>query len=390
MLNRLLLFTLFAALAVGGFWYLTREPQLPPRPPITAGGAPDTSGFARALAPVDFTFSRDHGPHFDFQTEWWYYTGNLQAENGERFGYQLTFFRRGLTPGAPADPTGLTTNQIYFAHFAISDVANAAHRAVERFSRGAGGLAGASGEPFRVWLEDWSAESLNADGSAVRLRARDSEMQLDLKLRAVKPIVAHGERGLSAKSDQPGNASYYLSFTRMATEGAMTVGGRTINVAGESWFDHEWSTSVLGPDAVGWDWFSLQLSDGRELMLFLVRLETGGVEGVSGGTLVERNGSPKPVKLGQFSIDPSGASWTSPSTQAVYPLGWRIRVPEAGIDLMVEPFFPAQEMQLSVIYWEGAVRVTGVSGGQPVTGQGYVELTGYQGSMQGVLGRGNR
>jgi predicted secreted hydrolase len=390
MLNRLLIFTLITALVVAGFWYVTREPQLPLRPPLTAGTASDDSGFARALVPFDFTFPRDHGPHFDFQTEWWYYTGNLQADSGDRFGYQLTFFRRGLTPGAPADPTGLTTNQIYFAHFALSDVANGTHRGVERFSRGAGGLAGATGEPFRVWLEDWSAEALNADGSAVRLIARNPEIALDLTLRAVKPIIAHGERGLSAKSDEPGNASYYLSFTRMATEGTMTVGGRSVRVAGESWFDHEWSTSVLGPNAVGWDWFSLQLSDGRELMLFLVRLETGGVEAVSGGTLVERDGSLRPVKLSDFSLEPSGATWTSPVTQAVYPLGWRVRVPSAAIEVMVEPFFPAQEMQLSVNYWEGAVRVSGVSGGQPVTGQGYVELTGYLGSMQGVLGRGNR
>ncbi len=390
MLNRFIALTLLTALAVGGFWYATRESPLPPRPPLTAGRAPETSGFARALAPVDFTFPRDHGPHFDFQTEWWYYTGNLQAAGGERFGYQLTFFRRGLTPGAPADPTSLTTNQIYFAHFAISDVANATHRGVERFSRGAGGLAGASGEPFRVWLEDWSTEALNADGSAVRLTARDPDLKLDLTLRAVKPIVAHGERGLSAKSTEPGNASYYLSFTRMTTEGTLSLAGRTVNVNGESWFDHEWSTSVLGPNAVGWDWFSLQLSDGRELMLYLVRLNDGGVEAVSGGTLVERDGSPTPVKLGQFSIEPSGSTWPSPITQAVYPLGWRVRVPSAAIELTVEPFFPAQEMQLSFNYWEGAVRVSGFSNGRPVTGQGYVELTGYGGSLQGVLGKGSR
>jgi predicted secreted hydrolase len=176
----------------------------------------------------------------------------------------------------------------------------------------------------------------------------------------------------------------------MTTKGTLSVGRRTVNVNGESWFDHEWSTSVLGPDAVGWDWFSLQLSDGRELMLYLVRLNDGGVEAVSGGTLVERDGSLRPVKLSDFSLEPSGATWTSPVSQAVYPIGWRLRVPAAGLDLTVEPFFPAQEMQLSFTYWEGAVRVSGVSGGQPVTGQGYVELTGYLGSMQGVLGRGNR
>lgn len=385
MLKRFIIFLILISVAVGGVWYLTRRaPVAPARPPLTTGTG-DASGFARAFTPRAFTFPRDHGPHFEFQTEWWYYTGNLQAENGAHFGYQLTFFRRGLTPEVPAGDATLVTNQIYFAHFALTDVAGRTHRGVERFSRGAADLAGASGEPFQVWLEDWRAEALLPDGSAVRLRAQDGEMRLDLTVRAVKPIVAHGERGLSAKSDQPGNASYYLSFTRLATEGHVTVRGETFAVTGESWFDHEWSTSALGPNAVGWDWFSLQLSDGRELMLYFLRLKDGGLEPVSGGTLIEPAGSTQTFRADEARVVPLG-DWTSPVTGARYPSGWTVSLPRAQIDLIVEPWLEAQEMQFYFSYWEGAVRLSGTSGGAAVTGNGYVELTGYRDSMQGVLG----
>lgn len=383
MWKRLLALTLIAALALGGFWYATRAPEGPARPPLT-GPAVDLSGFARADRPLDFSLPRDHGPHFDYQTEWWYYTGNVAAGTGERFGYQLTFFRRGLTPGAPVDGDGLLTNQIYFAHFALTDVTGRTHRGLERFSRGAGGLAGATGEPFGVWLEDWRAEALNADGSAVRLTARDGDLALDLTLRAVKPVVAHGDRGLSPKSEQPGNASYYLSYTRLATEGRVTARGQTFAVTGESWFDHEWSTSALGPNGLGWDWFSLQLSDGREVMFFQIRRDDGGIEPVSGGTLVQPDGSTVrlPAEAVQITVR---ETWTSPATQGRYPARWTIRIPSEQIELDVEPWLPEQEMRLTFAYWEGAVRVAGLSGGAAVTGAGYVEMTGYAGSMQGVF-----
>jgi predicted secreted hydrolase len=374
------------ALLIGGFWYVTRTSGPPTRPPLT-GPTPDTSGFARASAPREFVFPADHGPHPDYQTEWWYYTGNLTAEDGRRFGYQLTFFRRGLSPGAPPSEAGLATNQIYFAHFALTDVAGERHRAVERFSRGAAGLAGAEGEPYRAWLEGWTVEALNADGSEVRLSARDGELGVDLRLRAVKPIVAHGDRGLSAKSDQAGNASYYLSYTRMATDGRVTAGGQSVAVTGESWFDHEWSTRALGPDAVGWDWFSLQLSDGRDLMLYLLRRADGGLEAVSGGTLVAADGRATAIGVDEVSVRPLG-QWTSPATGVTYPSGWALSAPAAQLELTLEPWLEAQEMQLFFSYWEGAVRVSGTSLGAPVTGNGYVELTGYAASMQSVLGGG--
>lgn len=385
MFKRSLSFLVIAALAVIGFWFFTQPQPQPTLPPLTNNAGSDTSDFARALTPIEFEFPKDHGPHFDYQTEWWYYTGNLQAETGEHFGYQLTFFRRGLTPGMPVDDAGFLTNQIYFAHFGLTDVAGGVHTGVERFSRGAAGLAGAGGAPFRAWLEDWHADSLNAEGSHVRLVAQDSDRAIDLTLRAVKPIVAHGERGLSAKSDQPGKASYYLSFTRMQTEGTLTVRGQTFTVTGESWFDHEWSTGALGADAVGWDWFSLQLSDGRELMLYLPRLKDGGLEPVSGGTLVLPDGSAQLIRASEVTVS-AQREWLSPASGARYPIDWQVSVPSAQLELRVEPWLDAQEMQLNFEYWEGAVKVSGTSQGVPITGNGYVELTGYRDSMQGVLG----
>ncbi len=377
--------TLFAIAvgAVAGFWWWTRPQERGAQPPLLATSAPPT-GFARALAPRDFTFPADHGPHVDFQTEWWYYTGNVAAANGDRYGYQLTIFRRGLTPGEPK-AAGLLTNQVYFAHFAITDVAHADHRAVERFSRGAAGLAGAQGQPsYAVWLEDWRVEALNADGSAVRLRAADKGMALDLELRSAKPPALQGNRGLSPKSDAPGNASYYVSFTRLGTTGTLTLEGQAIAVTGDSWFDHEWSTSALGPNGRGWDWFSLQLSDGRELMLFQIRNTDGSIDPVSSGTLIDVDGGTTFLPAADLNLEPL-ETWRSPESGAEYPTAWRVRIPSLDLDLTVRGQIPAQEMPLAFAYWEGTVAVTGTSRGQSVSGFGYLEMTGYSGSMQGVF-----
>lgn len=372
------------ALLAGAIWAaLTAEPaEAPVR--ATPAPTPDLSGYARALAPRAFRFPDDHGPHPEFQTEWWYYTGHLEAEDGRPFAFQLTFFRRALTPQPAARASALAADQIYFAHFALTDVAGGAHTFAERFSRGAGGLAGASGRPFQVWLEDWRAEALDAEGSVVRLRAAEGELSIDLTLEALKPVVAHGDRGLSAKSEASGNASYYLSFTHLRTRGEITLAGQRLAVAGESWFDHEWSTSALGPQAVGWDWFSLQLSDGRELMVYQIRRADGSLESVSQGTLVEPDGATVRLALEDVRIDVL-ESWTSAESGAVYPARWRVRVERADIDLMLEPVLADQEMRLSLTYWEGAVRLRGTSAGRAVEGRGFVELTGYAESMQGVF-----
>jgi predicted secreted hydrolase len=353
---------------------------------LELGPPPEVSGFARAEEPRAFRLPEDHGPHFEFQTEWWYYTGQLAAADGSRYGFQLTFFRRGLTPGPPPDGPGLATNQVYFAHFAITDVAGGRHVAAERFARGAAGLAGATGRPYAVWLENWRAEAAAGDGGRLRLRADDaaSGLVLDLALEARKPLVAHGDRGLSAKSGERGNASYYVGYTRLDARGTIGAAGRPQAAAGEAWFDHEWSTSALGAGSVGWDWFSLQLDDGRELMGFRIRREDGSIEAASSGTLVLPDGTVRRLDRDAFAVTPLGR-WTSPRTGAVYPSRWRVRVPNAGLELVVEPLVEDQEMRTSFVYWEGAVDVRGASSGRPVRGRGYVELTGYGRSMQGVF-----
>ena len=339
--------------------------------------------FARATAPREIRLPRDHGPHFEFQTEWWYYTGQLAARDGRRFGFQLTFFRRGLSPGPPP-VAGLATNQVYFAHFAITDVEAQAHSSAERVSRGAAGLAGSSGDPFRVFVEDWSAGSAGADGSSVHLTAQDQGLVLDLELRATKPLVLHGDRGLSAKSGEPGNASFYVGYTRMAARGRIGADGQGAEAAGEAWFDHEWSTSALGARAVGWDWWSLQLDDGRELMFFEIRRQDGGRDPASSGTLVAVDGRTKRLAAADVEAVATG-SWTSPRSGARYPARWRLRIPAEDLDVEIEPLVADQELQTSFTYWEGAVRVSGTLRGRPLSGRGYVELTGYARSMQGVF-----
>jgi predicted secreted hydrolase len=340
--------------------------------------------FAHVTTVRLFQLPTDHGPHFDHETEWWYYTGNLTDPGGRHFGYQLTFFRRGLSPDPPPPGPGLATNQVYFAHFAITDSAAGRHAFAERWSRGAGDLAGATGEPFAVWLEGWRVESRNPEGSSLHLAARDGALAIDLDVAAAKPLVLHGDRGLSPKSDEPGNASYYVGYTRLRTSGRITTGSGTFEVTGASWFDHEWSTSALGKGAVGWDWFSLQTSDDRELMFFRVRREDGSFEPVSGGTLVEPGGRTRRLGLADVRIEVED-HWRSPETGANYPSRWRLAVPVAALELRAVPWVPAQEMQTSFTYWEGAVRVEGTRAGQAVSGTGYVEMTGYARTMQGVF-----
>jgi predicted secreted hydrolase len=381
--RRWLLVVALATAAIAAVVVLSRRPAAEAQPTLALAAVPTEAGFARALAPIQVRLPQDHGPHHPFQTEWWYYTGNLEAADGRHYGYQLTFFRRGLAAQPTPRPASMAADQVYFAHLALTEVDAGRHQSWERFSRGAAGLAGAQVEPLRIWLEDWTMEALNADGSNLRLTASvENEMALDLVLQASKPLVLHGDQGLSPKSDEPGNASYYVSYTRLETSGTLVVQGEPLAVTGTSWFDHEWSTSALGPQAVGWDWFSLQLDDGRELMYFQIRRQDGSIEPVSGGTLVEPDGSQRRLSSEQVTVEVL-EEWTSPETGATYPGRWQLAVPSAGIELTIEPWLPDQENRLSFTYWEGAVRFEGVSGEAAVDGVGFVELTGYTESMQG-------
>lgn len=329
-----------------------------------------TEGFKRAVGKRDFVFPEDFGPHDGYQTEWWYYTGNLVDDSGRRFGYQLTFFRRALMPEMPERESRWASRQIYFAHFALSDISGEEFHAYERWSRGALGLAGARTEPFRVWVGDWS---VGKEGGTFVIKAEDENIAIDLNLDPAKPVVLQGDEGLSQKSDEPGNASYYFSQTRLETTGTVSLKGNKHHVQGLSWLDREWSTSALGKNQEGWDWFSLQLDDGREIMLYNLRLKNGGVDSHSSGTLIRKEGTAIHLDADDFSIDVTDR-WESPHTGIVYPSRWRVTVPDYKISLDVVPYLSDQELVLSFVYWEGAVRVSG----DGASGSGYVELTGYE------------
>jgi predicted secreted hydrolase len=370
-------------------WLLWPKAAQPLRASLVAEAAPaDTSGFARAERAYPMIFPADHGPHDDFQTEWWYYTGNLTADTGENFGYQLTFFRRALTPPdqRTARDSAWAADQVYMAHLALTDVSGGKHFAFEKLARGAAGLAGAQGEPFRVWLEDWSVDGPSVGQARLRAVARDPasglDLSLDLNLTDLKGPILQGDQGYSRKGPEPGNASYYVSLPRIATEGKVTVGGKAFTVDGLSWMDHEWSTSALGAEQTGWDWFSIQLDDDTELMLFQLRRTDGSVDGFSSGTLIAADGSTRTLGPGDFSIEVTDR-WRSPHTGAEYPAGWTVSVPSADLRLSITPWLADQEMDVSYAYWEGAAKVDGTRSGQRVMGNGYVELTGYAGSLKG-------
>ncbi|HEX5752825.1 MAG TPA: lipocalin-like domain-containing protein [Archangium sp.] len=366
-----------------GAAYVTRDtsPPLVNAPAMKVsealgGGASAAEGYTRALEPREFHFPEDHGPHPGFHTEWWYWTGNLSTADGHEFGYQFTLFRSALAPGETERASAWGTRRIYMGHLALSDIRGGRFHATERFSREAMELAGARTAPFRVWLEDWSAEALGDGALPLRLTARSGNVSLSLELEAGKPPVLQGDRGLSQKGPQKGNASYYYSLTRMPTRGQVTVDGRAHEVTGQSWMDREWSTSALSEGQVGWDWFALQLSDGGELMYYQLRRHDGTADTYSAGTLVPAQGEPVHLSREDLRLEVA-ETWTSPHSGVVYPARWKLAVPSRGLTLDITPALADQELPVSVRYWEGAVRMSGSHAGQPVQGRGYVELTGY-------------
>ena len=339
------------------------------------GGA-EEGNYARADRPREFLFPSDHGPHPQFKTEWWYYTGNLLSENDRRFGYQLTFFRSALSPEPMQRVSSWATNQVYMAHFALTDAEAERFYYFERFSRDSLGLAGAKAEPFQVWLENWRVEKGQGEVLPMRLSASEDDVAIDLHLQSAKPIVLQGQNGLSQKSAQPGNASYYYSMTRLATSGRIVIAGETFQVAGTSWLDREWSTSALGEDQVGWDWFSLQLDDGRELMYYQLRLKDGTADPLSSGVLVDASGATQRLRPNDIQIKVLDY-WQSSKSGARYPAEWRLDIVKEGISLEILPVLADQELHTTVRYWEGAVSVQGEQRANKLGGVGYVELTGY-------------
>lgn len=348
-------------------------------------------GYALALEPREFSFPRDHGPHPEYRNEWWYVTGNLDGAGGERFGFELTFFRFALAPSSPAveDPSSWRTRQVYIGHFAITDAERGEFHVADRYARGALGLAGAEAAPFRVWLEDWFikqvgqgtglAESDRAEGAAQSdtwlLHAAFDDLALTLSLDPLKPPVLNGADGLSQKSSEPGNASYYYSLPRLEAAGTLAIPGGVYDVTGLAWMDREWGSSALASDQAGWDWFALQFDDGSELMFYDLRRLDGSRDPHSAGTWIPADGAPAHLGADEVAITVRD-TWASPRG-GTYPAAWTLEIAALDLVVDVDPVMQAQELATTVRYWEGAVDAVGERAGNEVSGRGYVELTGY-------------
>lgn len=416
---------------------------------LNADNMENMENFQRATPPATIQFPEDHGLHLDFKTEWWYFTGNLQTASGREFGYQLTFFRSALAPNnnTEKNPPQSTwaTRQIFMGHFAVTDKANGAFFHTERFTRMSAGLAGCElffktnafnneekRPPFKIWLYDWNVQTrLQRTTEIKSLRLQDSlqdksekngegnnqknnsatifplelcatlqpedadgenEIELTLRLDSVKPVVLQGENGYSPKSMSGANASYYYSHTRLATQGEIRIGAKRFALNGLSWLDREWSTSALEKNQTGWDWFSLQLDDGSDVMFYRLRQRTENnaivADSASSGVLVRKDGSTKKLHFRDVHLTPQ-TFWQSPVAHTiilnnsrkqhypVYPAIWRFSAPTENLELTLTPLVANQELLTSVRYWEGAVKASGTRNNKTISGKGYVEMTGY-------------
>ncbi|MBK7445930.1 MAG: carotenoid 1,2-hydratase [Ignavibacteria bacterium] len=344
-----------------------------------AMGDTKDEGFDKAINKIKFNFPEDHGPHPGFKTEWWYFTGNLITKDNKKFGYQFTIFRSALSKTETARNSEWNSNQIYMSHFAVTDISDNEFFFEERFSREGNKLAGAQSAPFKVWLEDWQI-SETGDGESfglpdLNIKAKNEKAEINFKLKSVKPAVLQGDSGLSQKGKQPGNASYYYSYTRLKTEGKIILDGKEYEVSGYSWMDREWSTSALSEDQKGWDWFALQLDDSTELMYYQMRKNDGSPDIYSKGILIEKDGTSRAVKKEDLVLEVTD-NWTGPSGEK-YPSGWRMKIPSMNIDLKITPSVKDQLMNVSIRYWEGSVMIEGIKNNLNVSGKGYAELTGY-------------
>ncbi len=349
---------------------------------LLTASSPAAERFKNAEPGYRFLFPRDHGAHPDFRIEWWYFTGNLIA-GGKEYGYELTFFRRGMEHlKGNENPSRWAVRDLYVAHFALTDPGRKRFRYADKISRAALGKAGAESDRLAVWIDRWRAVQEN-DGT-IHLLAEEKEgersFKIDLTLNPVKPLVIHGTDGISRKGNEAGQASYYYSFTRLDTKGTLSIDGEKSAVSGFSWMDHEFGSSLLNKQQVGWDWFSIQLDDGSEWMLFQIRTVAGGKDLVSSGTAIAPDGTARHIEAAAFELTPLG-NWKSGASGGTYPVRWRITIPSEQIFLESEPLLEYQELitarSTRVIYWEGASRFRGTKGDHPISGKGYLEMTGY-------------
>ena len=333
--------------------------------------------YRTAMPGYRYQFPRDHFSHPDFQSEWWYYTGNVRSADGHRFGFELTFFRQAVDRD-PARTAAWDVHDLYLAHLALSDLDGHRFYHTERTNRAGPGLADISEPEGRIWNGNWQVQW--QDGEQ-KLQAVADQFELHFALRSEKAPVIHGEDGVSQKAEGPGRASHYISLTRLVTNGRIELAGKQFDVTGLAWMDHEFFTHQLEADQVGWDWLSLQLEDKTELMLFRIRRRDGSIDPYSAGTFIGAQGASTHLRSSNFTLRPVGDAWTSPVTHAVYPIRWKISVPRLGMEFEAQTPLASQELtgnsRLAPNYWEGAITVTGHAGRSPLAGVGYLEMTGY-------------
>jgi predicted secreted hydrolase len=331
-----------------------------------------------------YEFPRDHHAHREFKTEWWYFTGNVFDDQGHRFGYELTFFRHGIRPPAARDPDAsrFIVDDLKFAHFALTDVNGKRFQFEQKTNRGAFHEAGFDDGERIAWIENWTLVTA-ADGWDVAANGKTGAVRFHLKFRQA-PVI-HGENGVSVKAAGGTSASHYYSLPLLETSGELSLNGQTRSVHGETWFDHEWSSSQLGRGEIGWDWICLQWENGAALMLYRMRTETGGVEPSSSGTWIEPDGTATHLRASDFTMTPT-TFWASKTTSARYPIGWRIELPGQRLSFAVRAALEDQELRLGPItYWEGAIDAEGTRDQKPIRGRGYLELTGYAGRLKEAI-----
>ncbi|HSR68919.1 MAG TPA: lipocalin-like domain-containing protein [Acidobacteriota bacterium] len=343
--------------------------------------------FRQAAPDYSWAFPQDHWAHHDYRIEWWYFTGHLKEQGADdfRFGYQFTFYRIGLSSQQPRFDSRWATRSLIMGHAALTDLRSGEHLFSELLYRTTPFLGGFSSypDPLLAWSRAPAGTDarweLRFNGQAFDFSARDDAkgIAFDLSTRPAKPLVLQGPNGYSSKGPGPGSASLYYTFPRLDTSGTVELRGRPYQVIGQSWMDKEFSTSVLSPQQVGWDWFSLQFQDGSELMLFQLRRRDGSPDH-GRATFIDAQSRPRFLELDEWTLTPS-ESWTSPQSQAPYPVAWTLSIPSLNLDLRIRSLLEDQENRSSLVtdlnYYEGAVQITSPSGAP--LGRGFAELTGY-------------
>lgn len=335
-----------------------------------------------ALPGYHYQFPRDNFNHPDYQTEWWYYTGNLTSSTGRRFGFELTFFRQGIsrTLGSSA----WVVHDLYMAHLALSDISGRRYYHAERINRAGPGIAGIDKTTGLIWNGNWQ---VHLGDPQQQLRGAVEDFGVQLEMTPAKPAVIQGQNGISQKGAGNGHASHYISLTRLLTSGSVVVNGTTYQVDGTSWMDHEFFTGSMAPNESGWDWVGLQFDDNTELMLYRMRHKDGSVDPYSSGSYVDAQGQSIFLSTKDFTMTSSGQRWTSPQTHGTYPLQWQISIPRLNLQLTITTPLASQELpgRIGPSYWEGAVDIHGTHADRPLRGVGYLEMTGYgSGSTQGL------